>query len=89
MRTLEQCRCERAHRSAAAWLHCAVPALTSVSGVGCFAIVLWCSRPRAHLFHSEHWARTVHAEYGVFGCGPDCVGEHELVRVPDRLEEAA
>ncbi len=89
MRAITVHRCDRPHRSVNAWLHCAVPSLRSVGGAGRVGVILWCGPHRAYLFHSAEWARTVFLEFGVFGCGPECIGEHELILIPERAEVTA
>lgn len=81
MRTIDRHHCDKQHRNPRTFMHCAIPSAKSVRGDGALALILWCDQPRIVLFRHLTWARTVEAEYRVFGCSPLCAGDHELAVV--------
>ena len=81
MRVVTEHHCTRHHRNAAYFARCAWPNATEVLGRGFLAVVTTCHEPRIYLVERLNPARTLQTEFNVFGCGPDCTGQHELVAI--------
>lgn len=81
MRVISAHHCVKRHRNSATLLRCRF-AQIDVAGTGQLALFIHCGDlPRALLSRRLQQARTLQAEFDVFGCSPTCTRDHELVAI--------
>lgn len=74
-------RCDRKHRTARAFMKCAIPRAVWIVGEGPYALIAWCGVPTVTLHESLELAEWAEAMIDRYACGHMCNGRHVIVRV--------